>query len=106
MLQFIVEYWIQFAFGILISISAYLFKKVKTYFLMVEQAKESVKTLLKIELINNYEFYQKKGVMSVDEKERIRVLYKEYSKLGGEGIMEEIMIKFQNILIRPCQEGD
>lgn len=106
MLQFVMEYWIQFAFGILISFSAYLFRKVKTYFVILEQAKESVKTLLKIELINNYEFYQKKGVMSVDEKERIRVLYNEYSKLGGEGIMEEMMIKFQNIPIRPCQEGE
>ena len=102
MLQFVLEYWIQFAFGILISISAYLFKKIKTYFILLEQTKESVKTLLKIELINNYEFYQKKGGMSVDEKERIS----EYSKSGGEGVMEEIMSKFKNIPIIPCKEGD
>lgn len=73
MLQFVMEYWIQFAFGILICFSLYLFRKVKTYFVILEQAKE-----------------------------KIRVLYHEYSKLG----MEEIMIKFQNISIRHCQEGE
>lgn len=105
-MQFVFEYWIQVAFGVLISTSLYLLKKIKKYFFLLEQLKKSVLTLLRIELLDNYEYYRKKNGMRVEEKERIHSLYQEYSKLGEVGIMEELMDKLEDIPVISCKEED
>lgn len=105
MIEFMLQYWIQFAFGIVVALFGYIGRKIHNYFLIMKTTQNSVKALLKLHLLEDYDFYFKRGSMTVDEKERINLLYQEYRNLGGDGVMEEIMEKFGTIPIEPCSTG-
>ncbi len=106
MIEFILQYWIQFAFGIVVVILGYIGKEVHKYFHVINTTKNSVRALLRLHLLEDYDYYLKKGTMTVDEKERVNLLYLEYHNLGEDNVMEEIMEKFSSFPIEPCDTKD
>ena len=91
MLEFIMKYWIEFSFGLVISFITFLCKRINYYYKVMNSTKNGVKVLLKGEIIRRYNEYKKIGCLSLFDKEIITELYEEYKNLGGNGIIEDMI---------------
>ena len=96
-ITFILKYWIEIFFGILIGLFGYIYQRLKKYYSLIETTKNGVKVLLKVEIIRRYNEYKKNGEISMFDKEIISELYKEYGNLDGNGIISEIVKKINEI---------
>lgn len=86
-ITFILKYWIEIFFGILIGLFGYIYQRLKKYYSLIETTKNGVKVLLKVEIIRRYNEYKKNEEISMFDKEIISELYKEYGNLDGNGII-------------------
>ena len=103
MLEFVIKYWIEFGFGLIISFITFLYKKVSHYYTIMTSTKNGVKVLLKGEIIRRYNEYKKLDCISLFEKEIIMDLYREYRNLGGNGIIEDVIDDISEIpLMKGC----
>ncbi len=96
-LDFIFKYWIEIFFGIITSMAGYLYKKLKTYYNLLEATTNGVKVLLKGEIIRRYNENKKTGEITLFDKEIINELYKEYRNLGGNGLVSEFVNEINDI---------
>lgn len=103
---FIVDYWIEFFFGLIISIICYLYKRISDYTKLINSTKNGVKVLLKGEIIRRYNEYTKKGSMSIFEKEIVMDLYQEYKNLGGNGMISNLVEDIEDIPLSRTFGGD
>ena len=106
MVEFVLEYWLQFAFGIVITLLSYIGKRIHDYFSLIRTTQNSVKVLLKIHLMEDYHYYLKKGSITMGERECFSLLYQEYRKLGGNGILEDAMTKIEDLSLESDIGGD
>ncbi len=90
-MEFILKYWIQFFFGLVISFATYLYHCLKKYYKQLEATKKMTLLLAKIEIINLYEQVKDKDDISIREKEKMMELYNEYSKFEQCDIIYDIM---------------
>ena len=65
MLEFIMKYWIEFSFGLVISFITFLCKRINYYYKVMNSTKNGVKVLLKGEIIRRYNEYKKIGCLSL-----------------------------------------
>lgn len=98
-MNFIIEYWIQVFFGFLVCLITLLFRKIVKSYKEIKIIKLSVLELLKNEIILEYNICIKNGCIDLFEKQIIENLYLEYKKLGGNGFIEDIMHKLDNLKI-------
>ena len=63
MLEFIMKYWIEFSFGLVISFITFLCKRINYYYKVMNSTKNGVKVLLKGEIIRRYNEYKKIGCL-------------------------------------------
>ncbi|MEG0825891.1 MAG: hypothetical protein RR404_00285 [Bacilli bacterium] len=89
-MNFIVTYWVEFLFGILISATTYLIKKTTDYKKTLQSTTKGVQVLLKTKIIEHYNLYKQRNGISIYEKELVNELYKEYHNLGGNGVIESL----------------
>ena len=100
-MEFIIKYWLEFAFGIFGSIIVYLLKK----FISKQKEQESkqqaiehgVQALLRNELVRRYREYKSKQEISILDRENIDAMYKEYRNVGGNGTVKELMQELEEI---------
>ncbi len=102
-MDFIVNYWVEFLFGTLISFVMYLFKKVNQHYKLMISTRNGVQALLKAKIIEIYNQYEDAGSMSLHTKEMIDELYTQYKNLGGNGVIEKIVDNIEEIPISKCQ---
>lgn len=107
-MEFIVEYWLEFFFGIMISVIGYLCKKIIEYHKIIETTKRGVQTLLKCQIIEKYNEFNKKGFASLFDREILGELYFEYKNLGGNGLISRLVEDIEKIsLEKPkVKEGE
>lgn len=89
-MNFIITYWVEFLFGILITVVTYVLKKVIEYKKILSSTTKGVKVLLKTKIIEHYNLYRTKGNITIYEKQLINDLYDEYRNLGGNGIIKSL----------------
>lgn len=106
MIAFLLEYWIQVCFGIILAILTYFGKVIHRYILTLNHTVNSVKTLLRMKLLEEYDLYQTRGSMPVAAKERVNQLYLEYRNLKEDRFMKEIMEKFADLPIETKEMGE
>lgn len=97
MLDFIIKYWLEFIFGLMV---AYLTKKIKTLHNREKAVENGVQALLRNELIRRYREYETKGEISILDKENIEHMFKEYKNLGGNGTVAKM---YDEILSLPIK---
>lgn len=109
--EFIVKYWLEFLFSLIIGIIGYFVKKIKKK--QEEQAKKQeeqekknkaiengVQALLRNELIKNFRIYKANGEITLLDKENMEHLFEQYFALGGNGTMHDVYKEFQEIPIK------
>lgn len=99
MIDFIIEYWLQFIFGIIITLIISMYKRINKHYKTIKTIKDGLKTLLKSKIISEYNRISKNNYISVFEKEIINELYTEYTLLGGNGVIKDIVLKINNLKI-------
>ena len=60
-----------------------------------------VQALLRAEIIHIYNKYMEKGKMPIYERENVAELFKQYTNLGGNGVIKELLEKLNNLPTPP-----
>lgn len=101
MAEFIIQYWVQFLFGIVITILTaivtYLRKKLKYQIVRQKALENGMCALLRAEMIRSGEKYLKKGYCTIYAKDAYDKEYKAYHDLGGNGTMTELHERVMNL---------
>lgn len=108
--EWIVKYWVEWIFGILIALLGVLWKhlssKVKAEQKKNEAVELGVQALLRAQMVNDYNHYSEKGFAPIYARENFENCYKQYKGLGGNGVMTDIHNKFFALPTdRPRTEG-
>ena len=100
MINFIITYWLEVIFGIILSLITVLWQNIKTYHKKMESIKSGVKILLKNEITNYYYEAILKNSITLFEKEMLIELYKQYKNLEGNGLIENLIEKIDTIPLK------
>ena len=94
MIEFIIKYWLEFAFTMICGVFSFLLKKLATRQRDIKERQKAVENgvqaLLRNELIRRYREYEIKGEITIIDKENIEHLFKEYKNLGGNGTIKQM----------------
>jgi hypothetical protein len=99
MVEFIIKYWLEVIFALIVGIISFIFKKIYSNYknkmenLSVRQqaVEQGVQALLRNELIRSYREYETKGELSILDKENIEEMFVQYENLGGNGTVKQLM---------------
>ena len=100
MINFIITYWLEVIFGIILILITVLWQNIKTYHKKMESIKSGVKILLKNEITNYYDEAILKNSITLFEKEMLIELYKQYKNLEGNGLIENLIEKIDTIPLK------
>lgn len=99
MLNFVLEYWIEILFGLIISLFGYLFKQLLKYKKKLDATNEGIVVILKMSLVEKYNLCIKKQSITIKEKESINELFNVYKKFECCDVIEDLMKKVDSIPI-------
>jgi hypothetical protein len=92
--DFVLQYWIQTLFGIIISALTIVIKKIFTKLKLDEEERKCIKdgllAIIHDRLYQACQHYIKQNFVTVDELKNLEFLYKSYSALGGNGTGAEL----------------
>ncbi|MEG0798991.1 MAG: hypothetical protein RR228_04150 [Bacilli bacterium] len=97
MTDFIIKYWIQILFGLLISFLSFIFTKIEKYKHKVDDMKIGIQVILKTKIIEMYDKLIKKECINIYEKEIFMDLYNSYKSLEGNSFVKTL-VKEINLL--------
>lgn len=89
--------------GLIGSLWAYLFAKVKMLRHELQALKLGTQAVLRNELIELYDKYYYKGSAPTYIKDNFENLYKQYHALGANGVMDSY---YNNFISLPTEKGD
>lgn len=100
MIEFIIKYWLEFLFGVVIGVLGYVIKKLRGLYNKQKAVENGVQALLRNELIRRYREYELKGEMTILDKENIEHMFNEYENLGGNGTVKQM---YEELLTLPIK---
>ena len=104
MLEFVLEYWVDFLFGVIIAGMSLAYKKLAKKVKEAEYVKEGVLAMLHDRLFQAGRYYIAKNEITLDELKNVEYLYNGYHNLGGNGTGTEIWERVKNLPIK--KEGE
>lgn len=87
MWDFIVKYWLEWAFGIVVSVGGFILKR---FWKRQRAIEDGVRDILRMQILDNYEHVKKEGKISVSRKDAIDSAYNSYHALGGNGTITRV----------------
>ncbi len=99
-IKFFIEYWIEFLFTFLCTGTLYIFKQYMGL-------KNGVISLLKSEILRISEKYFELGYCPRYMKENVKEMYESYHKLGGNGMVTEVVNSLYKLpIVKTERKGD
>lgn len=99
------KYWIEWIFSISGTVILGLFSKLVIKFKKMQARQAAtelgVQALLRAEIIHLYNKYMDRGEMPIYERENAEELFKQYTNLGGNGVIKELIEKLNDLPIPP-----
>ena len=90
------EWWIGFVFGTL-GFGSLIIARIKNMKCRITATEKGVQALLRSQIIALYNKYTEKGYMPIYERENLEHLYIEYKALGGNGVIESLKSKLDDL---------
>lgn len=90
MVEFIIKYWLEVAFALVVSAISYILKRIFGLLKRQKAIEQGVQALLRNELIRKYREYESKGEISILDRENMEHMFKEYQNLGGNGTIKQL----------------
>lgn len=100
MMDFIINYWLEFVFSLIITCLSYSYHKLKKSTHNQELTRDGVVALLHDKLYQAGADYIPKGEITLDELKNIEYLYEAYHNLGGNGTGTEIFNRIKSLKIK------
>lgn len=101
MLDFILKYWIEIFFTIVVSGFGFTYKKIVEKIKEGERKQvaieEGIQALLRERIIQNYNIHMDKGFCTIHSMEDIEALYTQYTALGGNGTVKSLIDKLKEL---------
>lgn len=85
MVEFIVRYWVEELFAVIIAIIGWLIKQVKAKKSEYEILREGIVALLHDRLYSACSFFIARGYCTLEDRNNLEYLYTPYKQLGGNG---------------------
>lgn len=104
MKDFIIRYWIQVIFGLVMGGvgAAYkiLAKRIHKQSCDQKALKEGTQALLRSEIIRCYDMYIERGYVSIHGLESISAMYESYHTLGGNGTVTKLVEELRELPVK------
>jgi len=91
MINFILKWWIAFAFGSIVTICTTMYRKFKCESSEYRATQDGLKSLLRYMIVDIYEKTKDEKKITLYQKEVLMALYKDYIALKGNGFVEDII---------------
>lgn len=109
MLDFIIRYWLQVVFGIIVSILSFIIKSIRTkvnsHSSQQDALKLGVQAMLRDRIISAYNEYEKLGYCPIYARENLQELTTQYFNLGGNGVVHDLVDKISKLPTEPPKRG-
>ena len=103
MLDFIVKYWLEILFGIIVTGLTTgvtrINKKLKEERVRNEAIENGVRDILRMQILDTYEKCKAQGNISVSRKDAIDSAYQSYHALGGNGTITHVHAELMDMPI-------
>ena len=97
---FILKYWLEVIFGLVITILTCMIKQIKNYKKILNTTSKGVVVLLKTKIIERYDILIKKDAISIAEKQSILDIYNVYKELDQCTVIDGLIKKLDSIPIK------
>ena len=98
-MDFILRYWLQVLFGIVLSVAGYLYKNGKKLISTIEKNENAIKGIVEEFIVWKFEEYVKRDGITLSEKEHINNLYFKYRLLSNNGFIDDLMYRINEMKI-------
>ena len=92
--EWIIKYWVEWVFGVVVAILGVLIRKINTRVKETSAKNDAIElgiqALLRAQLVDDYNHYMSKGEFPIYARESFENVYKQYRNLGGNGVMVEL----------------
>lgn len=107
--EWIVKYWVEWLFGIVVAVLGFLIRKINARVKETQGKNDAielgVQALLRSQMIDDYNHYLEKGYAPIYARESFENVYRQYKSLGGNGVMTDIHEMFRALPTKP-PKGD
>ena len=97
MKEFILKYWLEAVFGIVITIFGAGYGKLNRKIQEQEAIKLGIQALLRDRIIQQYNHYHDKGFCPIYALENVDAMYLQYHNLGGNGTVTKLVEKLREM---------
>jgi hypothetical protein len=101
MIEFIIEYWLTILFvglmGGITGIWKHYSNKLHKRFCEHDIIKAGLLVIIRAELVKSYNYYMEKGYCPIYARDTINPMFREYIKLGGNGVIPDLMEELNNL---------
>lgn len=98
MVGFIVEYWVQFLFGLIISFIGLIYKRLIKYSNEQKAIQDGVKALLHDRIIQKCRYHLEKDEIDDNDLDEIYYMNEPYKELGGNGTVKQMITKVEKLI--------
>lgn len=109
MKDFILRYWLELIFSIIVTSVTVGLTKIKNEFKCEKREQKAIKdglqALLRDQLIKSYNYFMDKGEMQVHDKDNIRNMWEQYHALGANGVMDDLIKEMMALPVYRKKEG-
>lgn len=101
MRDFIVKYWLEVLFGLIVSGMALFCKKISKRMKRQESVELGMQALLRASIIDNYNRYTEKEYCPIYALENVEEIYNCYHASGGNGTATKLIEKLRELPTEP-----
>ncbi|HYF75166.1 MAG TPA: hypothetical protein VD757_01155 [Candidatus Nitrosocosmicus sp.] len=95
--EWILQYWIQWVFALIIGGLTTGYKRLANKLKEQDAIKLGIQALLRDRIIQSYNHYQEKGYCPIYALENVTALYNQYHALGGNGTVTELVERLKDM---------
>ena len=106
MADFILRYWIEELFAVIIAIIGWLIKQVKAKKSEYEVLREGIVALLHDRLYATCSFFIARGYCTLEDRNNLEYLYRPYKELGGNGTGTALYQKCLDLPYEPEKKAE
>lgn len=99
-MEWIIKYWIEFLFGLVITLLGILYRKFNKYQNEQKAMQDGMKALLHDRIIHKCKYHIHEGVISNDDLDDIYYMNEPYKELGGNGTVKTMIRKVEELKLK------
>lgn len=102
-LSYVQDNWVAWLFALIGAALGYILKQVRAQKMESKAIADGVQSLLRENIVQNYNKYQDRGYCPIYAKESIRHVYEAYHNLGGNDVATKL---YNTLLAMPEEERE